>query len=420
MSNKILFIGDDVNYGASKSSTSANAASSPHDLRAGALGWFDASDNTLITGSTNPTDTPKIYLARGVNNSIPVRTPVIDARDVVGWNGQAFNSGQIARRYVGYTGSGSLSINLKDSADYGITVEYVNNPQYARYWRAAFTKSQSTANGFDIVRELARQLFLKPHSANIPYLDKDVEKIVIPDVVAETSSAQLVDSVPSNVTATVTHGSRTIELSADTSGGSTVVTAGDTLRIGHATDTSYPVYLVEEVSGNTTVTLDRAYAGDSASGVAMGYISGKPADADNVGLELEGENAGLEFSIGLSGDGFEGTQVTNDQRPIVPVNSGDKIVKLEEDLLGKEGRYQRVWIPPEFPKFADSTINYDTYRVSLEGGDLQEMGRISGPSSPLRVIIAVPDSPSTFTNSDFEVINNWFNAAPLNFANVTL
>lgn len=422
MSNQTLIIGDDVNYGASKSNTSANSASTPNELRAGALGWFDASDNTLISSSTNPTDTPKIYLARGVSGGLPLRTQIIDRSEVTGWIGYGYDSGQAGRQFIGYDGSSSAGINLQDNTQYNLIVTHTSSKLYNKPFKQASTKSVSSANGFDIARDIAKQLNDPNQSASFPYatLDEGVENIVVADVLVETASSDLETSGNSDVTATVTHGSRVIELSASTAGGATDVSVGDTLRIGSKDTKTDPVYKVTEVaSNNTTITLDRAYAGDDASGVDMGYISGSPADSDKAGLQLESEQPGLDFHPAFDG-GFEGTVVSVDQRPVESVNSFEKIKNLEEYLQGKDGHYNKTWIPANFSSFVNTNTNYDVYQITLEPKDIKELSRVSEPATPVTIKIAVPNNSGTFTNSQFEVINNWFNSAPLNFANVTL
>lgn len=405
MSNFLLIAGKDVNYGASKTNTGANTASRPHELRDGAVGWFDAADNQLISSNTTVQDTPSIYLARGLSgNKAPIRTPILDARSIKRWFGKPYQPGTVGRQYVGFNGTNNVGINLVDDGEYRITVTHTSSNLHKPPFNFSSASSNSSANGFDIARQCARGLNEKQDSANIPYAFGETERIVKADVLVNTSSSNL------GTTGTVRFGSDTIELA-----GSASISAGDTLRVGSTSSVSSPVYLVREVNG-TTVTIDREFAGDTDSGVALGIISGRPADTDEAGLVLDSFEPGVDFHVNLQGD-FTGTPTNWAQRPVEPVNTYDKIKTLEEK---SNDNYNLVHIPLDYPSFLVDGQNYDVYEVDVQGEDLQEINRIVNPASPLTIKIAVPNSPGTFSNSDFEVINSWFASSPISFANVTL
>jgi hypothetical protein len=418
MSNFQLIAAKDVNYGASKTNTASNSATYPHELRDGAVGWFDASNNQLIQSGASPTvqSTPRLYLARGLSGTnTPIRTPVIDGRTVQAWKGIAYNSGQIGRQYVGFNGSNNVGINLVDAGQYSLTVTHTSSKLHKKPYNFGGANANDPANGFDIARETVRDLNSRKDSANVPYAFGESERIVAADVLVNTSSTGLTDGNPGNaITGTVRFNSATVELSA-TPGAATPLAAGDSLRIGSTSGLGSPVYFVEEING-TTVTLDRVYAGSDASGVALGYISGKPANSDEAGIQLESMEAGIDFHVALQLD-FEGTPTNWNQRPVEPVNTYEKIKTLEEKT---NDNYNLVYIPLDYPSFIEQNVNYDVYEVAVKDDHLEDMRKIVGPSSPLTIKIAVPDSPGTFTNSEFEVINNWFASSPLAFANVSL
>lgn len=416
MSNQLLIVSKDVNYGASKSSTAANAATYPHDLRDGALGWFDASDNTLITASTDPTATPDIFLARGVADGANILTPIINRHDVVGWNGREYSAGQDGIQIVGYDGvNSSLDITVFNNTSYSLLVRNISDENYNENSQEGGTLTGSSADSFNIAWETAKDYNGKKSSANMPYGRLSPDPFARAEVLSDATSADVETGGAADITGTVTQGSKKVQLT-DTPAN---LSAGDTVRIGSTNDTTDPVYYVEAFdSGSNVLTLGMPYQGASASGVDLGYISGKPTSASN-GIRFTTVEPGISIHVALQG-GFEGTEVINQQKPEIPVNSHKKIKELAEFLQGKWGHYNKRDVPMDFPTFVEDGTNYDTYHLKLKSEDVKELSRISNPASPLEIIIAVPDSPGTFTNSNFEVINNWFNASPLNYANVTL
>jgi len=413
MSNFQLIAAKDVNYGASKTNTASNSANYPHELRDGAVGWFDASTNQLIQSGSSPTvqNIPQVYLARGLSGTeTPIRTRVIDARTVQAWRGSAYRSGQIGRQYVGFNGTNNVGINLVDGGQYSITVTHTSSRLHKNPFNFGSATADDPANGFDIAREIVRDLNSRKDSANIPYAFSENQRIVAADVLVNTATGTNV-TTNSGVTASLRFNSATAELSGTTSVG---INAGDTLRFG-GTGVSNPVYLVKEVSG-TTITLDRPYAGDTASGVTVGYISGKPASTDEAGIQLESMEPGIDFHVALQQD-FDGTPTNWNQRPVEPVNTYDKMKTLEEKT---NDNYNLVHIPLDYPSFIEKDTNYDVYELAVKDDHLEDMRQVVKPSSPLTLKIAFPESPGTFTNSEFEVINNWLASSPLAFANVSL
>jgi hypothetical protein len=335
----------------------------PEFLPKAQIGIFDvASGSNLNLTGANATD--KMIIAQGVaSGKTPVKTHILELdriKKVVQTN---YSAPEKQITYVGYDGSTG---DIDDGAgDYNLKVTDVTNgyqpePTYnANY----FTKE--AAISYKIASEIAK------------VATKNRRFFVQVDVVTALATTQLQDAGPANATAAAVHGSDQVVVSDDAS----ELTAGDYLRIGSATDTSFPVYMVKSISGNV-VTLDRPYAGDTASALALGSTSTAPSSSDAAGLKLTGatpapdndEGIAIDlddqvtaFNTGLSED-FGDTPRTSAQTPKPGTGSYLQIRSTERNTQASEGFFYRMTPfqadKPEF--FADSNLNYDVVTIQYK------------------------------------------------------
>lgn len=211
----------------------------------------------------------------------------------------------------------------------------------------------------DLPYDIAVDLINQINGSNEAFVNLDIRSDVT------TSSVQ--DSTPSNITATVTNGSKNVVFSADPAN----VSAGQTLRIGTATTDTSPVYKVVSVSGNTVV-IDRPYKGESDSGVSAG-VGAAPAEGDAVGLIATGKlskDGEPATSFQTSADGiFAGINISAEQDPVTATGSYAQMKNLEEFSWGNRSFYMTNYFPqtPESDLTAGET--YDLAVIEYENNN---------------------------------------------------
>ncbi len=172
--------------------------------------------------------------------------------------------------FVGFNGT-SGSITVANSTYYSLSL--VLNHTFGMFNNSPLMKTIPFKSGAAATQSaIANGLA----SAGSKSFARGVNKDVIFEVLdSGTSSA-----IGGTESLTVINGSKVVT----STGSSHALVAGDTVRIGHATNNDYPVYLVASVSG-AAITLTNAYQGASASGVAAGEVT--LADA---GIRLTGNS----------------------------------------------------------------------------------------------------------------------------------
>lgn len=352
--NRNIFIND----GAQEA---ANAAyTDPSLVPDGKIAWLNNADSS--GGSEDPgaaTSVTDLLLVRGGDTPQIERILTKYIVDVINQDYRAEVRQQTA---IGFSGGADASTinNTEGEASVKFVRLEAGYEQFPRISATHFTKAADTE--YDVAADLAEQIRAI-----------DVDKIfgagtrsfVRADVLSDKTTTQLQDAVPANVTLTVTKDSTRVVASADP-----VVSVGDTLRIGHATDDTFPVYVVAALDGST-ITLDRAYVGDSATGVAAGS-GAAPADGDLVGLIVTAEPSDTNgsqnqvhtpaISFASSTDGtLENTNVQSITTPVTSSGSPADVKLIEEQSWGNRGYYSTNYFPQ---KPASNVKDGDTYDIA--------------------------------------------------------
>lgn len=153
------------------------------------------------------------------------------------------------------------------------------------------------------------------------------------------------------------------------------IVAGDFLRIGHATDKTYPVYKVEQVvSGGGTETmivkLDVPYQGGSNNALAASSVGVIPSSSvGNFGIKLTGNSpkfivgkfnyAVTRWNTTLSDFGATAVTTTGAKEA-----SGDyrQVSQLEQQFQSNEGNYYRTDV---FSKYRSETAVNGQYALVI-------------------------------------------------------
>lgn len=332
----------------------------------------DAGGNTDLTGANCPS---KFYVVQGVpNGSTPLQAGPFEKAKVEKVNTGVYSAPQKQITVVGFDGvDGEID---SGAGDYLLKIVDLTNG-YEPYPTMNVNYYTETADGqYTIAKELAKAAL--------------ANKRLIADfqVLVNEATTQLVDdnTTPANVTLDVVRGSKFVEATV-TAGADVNATVGDLLRIGDATDDAFPVYEIAAIETNpgaatqVTITLDRAYAGDTATGLAAGNTSTAPADSDPAGVKIVGvepqpynfqgespdEKAAItSFSTALSTD-FGTTDLQSIQAPEPGTGSYELVSKLEEEAQAAFGYlYRHTPFQPGKPKFyADDSLTYDVVTIQI-------------------------------------------------------
>lgn len=332
----------------------------------------DNGGNLDLTGA-NATD--KMIIVQGNADGQPVRTQIIEKSKIKRVISRDYEAPQKQITHVGFDGAdgtilngeGEYILKVVDVTD-GYEPYPIMNLQYS---------ADANDTEYDIAVALAKAAIANPRF------------FVQVDALSAEATTQLVDTATptaANVTLDVTEGSRVVVANV-TSGADVNASAGDYIRIGDATDDLYPLYKIESVETNDgaetqlNITLDRAYAGESATGVAAGSTSTAPADGDAAGLSITGATPAPEneegidkepskvtsFRTALSED-FGDTEVQATQTPKTGSGSYAQLKFIEENSQGGLGLLHRMTPfkaeKPEF--FADRNTNYDVVSILVE------------------------------------------------------
>lgn len=347
----------------------------PNELPKGQIGIFDAEDggNLDLTGA-NATD--KMIIAQGVaSGKSPVKSQILEKSKIKKVVTKTYQASAAQKTFVGFNGVDGSIVN--GAGEYllklvNVTQGFEPFPVMSLSYTAVASKTP-----YEIAVELA-----KLAASNSRFFVKV-------DALAEEATSQLQDDdgTPANITLDVTNGYDVVKATV-TAGADVNASVGDYIRIGHASDDEYPLYKITAIEANggaqteLSITLDRPYAGDTATGVAAGSTSTAPVAGDNAGLSLVGavptpdseqgisvqtEDEVVSFSTALSED-FGSTEVRADTAPSIGTGTYLQALEIEKNSQASEGFFYRATPfqaeKPEF--FADSSLTYDQVTVLYE------------------------------------------------------
>lgn len=180
---------------------------------------------------------------------------------------------------------------------------------------------------------------------------------MIPIAFCERLNSGTSSAIADSETVSVTHDSEYIQAS----GTAHALAVGDYIRIGHATNKSYPVYKIVSVSDDI-IKLDMKYQGKSASGLAAGEVTiGTDWGIRITGNTLYFDAPKFNYEITRWSSTMSGFGETTYSTTGANMGSGVglKVVELESELQLQEGNWYRGMVPaPTYRKEASETGTY--------------------------------------------------------------
>lgn len=383
---------------------------SPLDVPEGAIAIFNGDTNALLSPGDTITDASQIYFVQGVASGSPLVISIpVEGTGVRAWKGQSYVAPVKQISYVGYTGSGSLTINTVNSGNYLFGVNNLTKQWIPFNPKSVSITADTSATAYEIADSIAYQVNAAPTT---PTYISDPNNWIVK---LEVLSSQASSAIGGGETLTVVNGSAVVTSSGTSHG----LVAGDAVRIGSTTALTSPVYTVASVNG-ATITLTREYVGDSASGVAAGELTAFPDASDLAGLKVTALSFGTYFSIFIAED-FEGTQVSY-TTPYTP-GSGtyDLVLDYEKKTRGWWGyTLNRTILPIDQTFYAASGTTYDLYYIDAFKTivDRSMPSRLS--TSTYTITIAIPSTATAVKNAFEATINPWMNSTPAAFPSVNL
>jgi hypothetical protein len=388
---KQLLIGKDVNYGASKSVATAQAATSPELLADGAIGIFGIDDTAangndgklaLITLATDNAGRigvanfkgKQIVIAQGTSDGVFLSN-YINIEDIDYARGREYAAPVMQVSYIGFDGtSGSLTLDSfldRDEGSIGVTVTTLSTQQFPKQnWSTGRIYANSSV--YDVVGSVAQKAY------------NDQNAVVTVGVVSNGTRTAL------PAAATGTQGSQEV-----TSTGHGLV-VGDLVRLDGET------YKVIQVNGANAFVVDRGYHG--ASGTIPAGTSGKLANAEEFGFKLTAKEVGTYFETGVQGI-FERANQTTPVGADLGSGSGPQVVALEKNRLAYAGWHDRLDTRVKFPVLhANAGTNYDLFFIQAFNSveNRAEMGQFNAVK--LNVGVALPNDMAGSNKSSFQTI----------------
>jgi hypothetical protein len=390
-------------------------AANPSAIVDGALALYNGDTAAVLSATYTTSGAIPFFYARGVvAGRNPRLSPIIKAGAVKSITKKNYAAPVQPIEVVGYTGSGSNSINFiaasgSSTVAYGIKIENLITlaPPFPKAYAQYTLRNGVTAYNNPVwvcdqlTKDLNQQLSVMPSI--------DGGQFAFVDVLSNLTSVQLVTSAPANITGTVTNGSNILTLSASAVGGTTAIAAGDWIRIGHATTATSPVYQIASVS-TTTVTLTRPFVGTSASSVALGAIlsANYPTTSSLAGIKISVTGSYFTANSYAAGklntminvplmDTLAGTPITVTQAMVYGSGTYNEVLKKEMQSLGDIGVENRIWMPLPNDTYADPAGTYIGYSIYYENSVADKSAQGQGRVEPGMLNIYVI-SGTTVTN----------------------
>jgi hypothetical protein len=298
---------------------------------------------------------------------------------------------------VGYAGTGSDTIQAGVSGSYNLTVTNTTQGTVPMPFNLAstFYQTSAQATAFNVAYDWAKLVNGKTLNASLyPY-----DRFVFASVLTNQASTQLVTSAPANVTGTFINGSTAVTLSGSTAGGTTPLSVGSFIRVGHATTTTLPVYKIASMPSATSIILDAPYVngslaiGASIASVALGRLDAAPDASDLAGVRLVATGnwfngssftelkPNMSIATGVSGNALGTVIAHNGSAAQSYLNASGAITsgvynigygigyqarKQELEWQGYQGNMNRSWLPYPVQYFSSETALYDGYSVTYK------------------------------------------------------
>lgn len=381
---KQILIGKNVNYAASKASTTADTATSPELLKDGAIGFYLADGTLIPAAGTGMSTAEKFFIAQGTADGCIV-SPIMDKRSNLKqtWN-KDYTAPVAQVTYIGYnTSTGDLATPTIAEDDVA-TLKIINTTGGRQVFPKQTYEAVLAASATDY--EVAYQLVVEINDT--PFAT-GVDPFVIANVVSNGTHAEFDNNV------TVTNDSAIVTFATDTTygGGATALVAGDFIQLRGN------LYEVLEVN-SLDVTIDRVYTGttETINVGATTNVATRVTSITAYGIKLQTAQDGTHFRVAVGGV-IEDATITYS----TPFNPGSgtpaQVLKLEKDFAaGSRGYWNRVGpyaAFPEFTLYTDSTATYDMWNITTINSYKDKSAMNASIGQELYVIVAVHASATT-------------------------
>lgn len=373
MPNRNLFVTTDTAL-----DTGTVAYTDPSLVADGALAVLDSEDASGGSADLSGTALPaKFTIVRGGEYPQIENLEKAKINKVVS---QAFRAEVKQKTAVGYNGtSGSLANDSGVASIKLIRKEFGYEP-FPRVNASTSTKATPYATANELVKQ-----FNNVDKSKL--FGSQTRKFVDAEVISDITTTESQDISPAAITGTVVKGSKTVVTSAAIN----TASVGETLRIGSVAGTSDPVFVIVAING-TSITLDRAYSGASASGVLLGD-GPAPSAGDAVGVVLtgvasiDGEPA-ISFETAID-DVLINDIITSLATPQTANGSTAMLKNLEEFSWGNRSYYYTNYFPQTPDSNVVAGVNYDLVTLIYENNS--EMDSIVSANKYREIHVAYPE-----------------------------
>ena len=342
-----------------------------------------------VDAGTASTLTEKFVVAQKLADGNLKMSEPINAKMVKKVTVHKYLAGTNQTDYIGYNGT-TGSIEVTDNNVYKVNITYRGTDAFdasRMTIKHGVYKSDASATQAEIAAGLTNSLITNFSREGIK-LKYNLDLIKFERVNSGTSVAT------SGGTISFLNGSKYVTIlgtGADAgkynNDGSTIV-AGDYLRVGHATTTTYPVYKVAEVvsgGGATTmvVKLDIPYQGTTNTAVAAASVGVIPAaSVSNFGIKMTGTElpySAINFNYGRSAwitglQDFGATTVTSTAMTLGSGN-GKAVNELESWIAFNRGNWYPYATGATLPTlYSLTTGEYALINISYKDEYVTEMG----------------------------------------------
>lgn len=369
----------------SSSQVLVSTAASPAALTDGQLAIYNADTNAALAEGTSYGLIP-FYVAMGVpSGRNPRISPVIKAGAVKKIEFKSYTAPVQPIYFVGYTGSGSNTINFLASSgtastSYGIKIENLVTlappfpKAYSQYTlrAAAGTVNNNPVYVADqIAKDLNQQLSVMPSI--------DGGQFAIVDVIADNTSfaTATAPATGTSLSCTLVNGASTFTI-VDTTNitNATALAQGCWIRIGSSSGASTaPIYQIANVVATsptvTTVTLTRPYYGADQTTITnmkvANAITVLPTSTTLTGLKISVTGSYFTSNAYAAGklnnminiplmDTLAGTPITLGTSMVYGSGTVSEVLKKEMQALGEMGVENRIWMPLPNDTYAASNV----------------------------------------------------------------
>lgn len=410
-----LLIGKNVNRTAS--ATATDPAASTY-LANGEIAVTDLSGTVLDTTTVQAVDKVVIVQSQGATAPAIV-SPVIELAGIKSYGSKAYTAPTLQVDYIGYdVVSNAGDIEVINDNGYEIMIHDLNSAAYGSTGvdKFGFYVSDSSATKEEIWTGLAVNLYQNTaRLARKPFI---VERVA--SAVAGT------DTTGATGTLTFTNGSTTVTASVSSTGNGIAV--GSYLKTDDTAVDTGVYYKVVAIPSATTITIDQAYQGATASFTAgnASVHTAATLSAGSLGIKLTGiapvfntpQSTEPYFNSWIATVRNGGTTpVVTETAASAGVGSYPYVASLEYFLIGNEGFISRNDIPYVSPRA--NALSTGTYHFLTLEWISRKSGQIFNLQDNAKQLLMAWDftagSPPTqvvgATTAVQDVLNQWISSA---------